>query len=161
MGRVLRGEVEAEDGDQLLAAARLGYHQGHYARAVELFEKAFTIEPALAEDMAGQNRYYAAGSAALAAGNQEDEASLNDARRVELRQLAMDWLRADLSFWSQTLESNPEERRRISVGLAHWQRNPHFRAISDPKVLETFPAAEREAWKALWFEAYRLRQRAR
>ena len=85
----------------------------------------------------------------------------DDGRRIELRQLALEWMRADLRFWSQTMESNPEERRRISVGLAHWQRNPDFRAISDPKVLETFPATEKEAWKALWFEAYRLRERAR
>jgi hypothetical protein len=132
----------------------------HYA-AARFCADAFAAEPKLADDLKTGNRYNAACSAALAAaGLGGDAAKLDDVERTRLRKQAFDWLRADLTAWTEQLESRPpstgDAARQL---LVHWQQDTDLAAVRDTAALAKFPPEERAAWESLWADVSALLMR--
>src|SRR5262249_50767285 len=139
----------------------------------------------LAEDLAKQYRYRAAGCALLAAaGRGRESASRGEKEKAELRRQALDWLTADLALYRRQVyptppqgqaEKNPlailERLAQEPTGpraaavlqvcelLSHWQSNDGLNGVRDPE-LARLPAVEQQAWHKLWAGAKELRRQA-
>ncbi len=95
---VLDGKAHPKDAAETLEFAYLAHEQQRFAAASRLFDRAFEIEPRLAEDRNSSNRYNAACAAALAASGQgRDEPPLDERARSRLRRQAYLRLEADLA----------------------------------------------------------------
>ena len=82
------------------------HKRGYFAASAAIWFAGFAADPNLADDMTAQNRYNAACSAAVAAaGNGIDRPPLDEQARTRWRKQALDWLRADLTYWAKHLES--------------------------------------------------------
>jgi hypothetical protein len=46
------------------------------------------------------------------------------------------------------------------MALEHWQHDPEFKDVRDPKTRAMLPEAERAAWDKLWSDAEALLDRA-
>jgi tetratricopeptide (TPR) repeat protein len=151
---VLAGAVRTEDAAETLEFAYLAHDQQRFAGASRLFERAFEIQPKLADDRTSSNRYNAACSAALAAAGQgRDEPPLDEAARSRLRHSAYQYLKVDLAAGSEALRlSQPLEKARLQQTLAHWKVDPDLSGIRAPEVLAQLPELERNNWQALWTE---------
>jgi tetratricopeptide (TPR) repeat protein len=155
------------------------YRQCHVA-AVNLYSDAFKADPKLAEDLAVQDRYCAAISAALAAAGQgEDAQLLPDRVIVTLRRQALHWLQADLALYARLAEHQdpagglamqypPGQPRGfvdrfivvtitsctvkevVQPHLARWQKDANLASVRDKEALDRLPEDEREAWRQLW-----------
>lgn len=136
--------------------------QKRYADAVRLFEKAFAAEPKLADDLRSEHRYSAAGSAALsAAGQGEDADKLADKERMRLRKQALDWLRADLALYTTQLQSGkPADRAVVQQKMRHWQQDASLTGIRDAAALAKLPADEQKAFTQLWADVAALLKKA-
>jgi hypothetical protein len=85
---------------------------------------------------------------------------LADEERARLRQQALDWLRADLTAWTKTLdEGQPQARQVVAQTLQHWQKDADLAGLRDKATLEKLPAAERDAWRRLWADVGALLRR--
>jgi hypothetical protein len=74
---------------------------------------------------------------------------------------AIDWLKADLTAWSQRLGSDPEKVGPMVVRLlSRWTDNPDLADIRDEPSLEKLPEDERKAWQAFWAEVVALLKKA-
>jgi tetratricopeptide (TPR) repeat protein len=132
-----------------------------YAAAAGLCRAAFADEPRLAERAASNNRYKAACCAALAGrGRGQDAGGLGVQKRAEWRKQARDWLRADLTWWTEALPTNPRLGPSIQKQLRHWQTDADLAGVRDAEALASLPEAERAAWGELWGQVEALRRRA-
>jgi cytochrome c-type biogenesis protein CcmH/NrfG len=130
-------------------------YKHYYTAAVRFLSEAFAAKPQLAKKILAQNRYHAARVAALAgAGLGEDAKGLSPEQRTELRQQALDWLRADLAVYSK-LPANAVVQQR----LAHWREDPALASVRDKPALDRLPKAEREPWRKLWADVAALRKK--
>jgi hypothetical protein len=101
--------------------------------------------------MRGKPRYNAACAAALAsAGQGEDAAEWDEAKRTQGRQQALDWLRADLTYWTDLIGKDPRARPSVQKTLQHWQRDPDLVAVRDKEPLARLPQKEQQSWQKLW-----------
>src|SRR5262249_24085929 len=132
--------------------AQLCYDTGRHAAAARLWAAALTADPRLADDRRAQHRYNAACAAALAAaGTGQDDPKPDDAARAQLRQQALDWLKAERSAWARLLDSGPPQARAATTQvLQHWRGDPDLAGVRDPDALAKLPETERAAWRALW-----------
>jgi Tfp pilus assembly protein PilF len=150
--RILRGEDQAGSAPEGLDLALLCQLKGRHAAATRFLASAFAADPKLAVDLNAGNRYTGASSAALAgAGKGEDAAQTDEKERARLRRQALDWLRADLEVWGQTLEQQPDKARpRVAQTMQQWLRDADFNGVRAPEALARLPQAERESWHKLW-----------
>jgi tetratricopeptide (TPR) repeat protein len=159
----LRGEKVPASAAERLEVAELcrQYKRLHFA-AAHLAAAAFTADPKLAADLRPQHRYNAACSAALAAaGNAEDARGLAVEEWAWLQQRAHDWLRADLTAYTQFVEKgDPATRSVIQKRLAHWQSDADLLAVRDPAWLAAMPAPDRVQWQQLWADVAALQKKA-
>jgi serine/threonine protein kinase/Tfp pilus assembly protein PilF len=148
---ILDGKDEPADaGERLTLAMMCQQHKHLNAAAVRFFTDAFAEQPAVSEDVTNQHRYNAACAAALAGcGRGEDASGLDAAKRAELRKLALEWLRADLSVWEK-LREDPKERARIVQTLRHWQQDTDFAGVRGADAFSKLPTEESAAWQKLW-----------
>ena len=148
------GDIRAGDAAEMLEFAYLAHDRQRFAGASRLFERAFKIQPSLADDRNASNRYNAACSAALAAAGQgRDEPPLDEPARSRLRLRAYQYLKLDLAVWSEVLRlSRPSEKAQLQQTLAHWKVDPDLAGIRAPEVLSQLPEPERNNWQALWTE---------
>jgi serine/threonine-protein kinase len=130
------------------------------ATAVRFYGQAFNAEPKLATDLPAGNRYHAALAAICAGcGQGNDAAGLSVAARAQLRQQALDWLHADLTFWSKQRETETSEARQTtSARMQEWLSEPNLAGVRDPPGLAELPAKERHQWQALWVEVTTARK---
>jgi eukaryotic-like serine/threonine-protein kinase len=156
----------------------------HFARATSFYREAFAAEPKLTNHQPSIHRYNAACAAALAGcGQGKDAASLDEQERSRFRQLALDWLQADLRAWRKLLDKEPQRARPIvQQQMQHWQQDPDFGnsprrvthvsgtvsweelvddglGLRSPAALAKLPEAERKDWQKLWKEVEALRRR--
>ena len=128
------------------------YERALHAHAARMWAEAFQTDPMLAEDMRVQNRYNAACAAALAGcGQGKDEPPLDEAAKARWREQAVDWLKADLAFWSRQVESGqPRGRVREVVAntLQHWKADTDLAGIRDEPALGKMAEEERKACRA-------------
>ena len=119
-------------------------------------------DPKLAKDLGAKQRFQAAVAAALAGcGMGNDKPPLDAKARGRCRQLALAWLREDLTEWTKLLEGGKAaDRARLLQVLPRWQRNPDLAGLREKKALEKLPEAERKAWSALWDDVDKLLEKA-
>jgi serine/threonine-protein kinase len=170
----LRGAYQPVDNDERLALVGVCQFQTRFYRVVRLFSDGFATAANLAkdltsdcisrstlgdtqpvgrlEDLATRCRYPAARCASLAgSGLGEDGADLGEAERSRCRQLARDWLHADLILWTNMLSSgSPAARARARKALLHWQVDPDLAALRDSNAIDKLPTDERGRCVALW-----------
>jgi serine/threonine-protein kinase len=157
---VVGGEVQPANDREKLLLAQLAQlpNKRFYATSARLYGEAFAAQPRLVEDMQAMNRYNAACSAALAGTGQGEDAAKLDARaRAEWRKRALDWLRADLTFWTKVAQgAQPEAKAAARQALEKWRTDPDLAGIRDPAELGNLPADEQEAFQRLWAEVEAL-----
>jgi hypothetical protein len=117
----------------------------------------------VAEDTQAQNRYNAACAAARAGnGEGKDEPALDEAGKARWRTQAIDWLKADLAYWTKQVETGPPQARQfVAQTLQHWKIDPDLAGIRDAAALAKLPEAERNACQALWGEVDKVRNQAK
>jgi serine/threonine-protein kinase len=156
---ILANQAQPKDAAEQLALADLCLtYKQLYAAAAKLYAGAFDANPKLAEDLTKPNRYDAACAAVMAAaGLGKDATPLDANNKTQLRQQALDWLRADLALWQQQATSKaPAALDALSRSLAHWQTDSDLASIRDPMGLARLPDAERQEWQQLWAEVSKL-----
>jgi hypothetical protein len=158
---LLSGELKPVDGREALLAGKLCDSQKkRFGAAARFYAAAFAADRKLAEDLQAGNRYKAACTAALAsAGEGSDADELDADRRRELRQQALDWLRAELDAWSSSIRWNPLSFRSAAETLSHWLTSPDLSAVRDEVSLAELSPDEQLAWKQLWSDVEALRKR--
>jgi hypothetical protein len=78
-----------------------------------------------------------------------------------LRRRAWQWLKAELTAWSNTLRLGPpEDRSRIQPTLENWKQDPDLALIRAPESLARLPESERQLWQALWTQTDALLKQA-
>jgi tetratricopeptide (TPR) repeat protein len=121
---ILSGKQQPADVGERLALAQLCQlpNKKRYRTALRFFEEAFAADPKLTGDQPSTFRYNAACAAALAGCGQGTDADKLDAKeRARLRQQALDWLRADLKAWRQTLDRSPDKAGpAVEQKMQHW-----------------------------------------
>ena len=159
---VLRGQDQPANAAERLEFADLCTIKKQYAAPVRFYAAAFAAEPTRADDRKALHRYNAACAASLAgSGLGADAAPLDAPERSRWRQQAREWLAAELMVYTQQLQSQkPEDRRLALQRLGHWQRDPDLGSVRDPQALAKLPADERAAWEKLWGEVAALLQQA-
>ena len=122
-----------------------------YRAAVRFFGEAFAAQPAVADDLASGNRYMAACAAALAGGRHGPGASrLDEMEGARLRNLSLEWLRAELTAWDKRRQDDAKGCPTIQRTLLLWQSADPLAGVREADALEKLPEAERQAWGALW-----------
>ena len=159
---LLKGQAEPADTADRIAIASICYDKGLHAAAAKLLREAFQVDAKLAEDVQAGNRYNAACSAALAGcGNSKDEPPPNQEVRERLRRQALDWLKADLAYWTKQVETGPPQAKAlVSRKLQHWKIDPDLAGIRDPEALKRLHEGEQKVWRAFWSEVDSILDRA-
>jgi serine/threonine-protein kinase len=143
VGDVLGGkkQVTAQRRCQIAAACLL---KKRYRDSVQLFDEAFTAQPALADDLISR---FEAACAAVKAG--EEAGGIPE--RVRLLNKAITWLRADLDVWSKVLpRGNELERQSLLRAMYPWRWEPRLASIRDPQRLRGWPPEQRAQCRTLW-----------
>jgi tetratricopeptide (TPR) repeat protein len=155
---LLKGEYQPKDPAERLGLAVVCRARKLHAAAARLSADAFAADPRLADDLGAGHRYYAAGSAALAAAGQcKDAGKLDDRERARLRQQALGWLRADLALWTrQADKGTPQARAAVKKWLQTWLNDAGLLGVRDESALARLPAEEQAAWRKLWDEVAKL-----
>jgi hypothetical protein len=160
---VLRGDDKPNDAAERIEFADLAYKMKQFGSSARLYTDSFRSEPKLAEDMKSAARYNAACAAALAgAGHGDDQPPLNEKEKTRWRKQALDWLRADLAFWTKQAETGkPEAKALVSQKLQPWKADSDLAGIRDETALQTLPEDDRKACRSLWAEVEALLAKSR
>ncbi len=143
--RVLRGEAAPSSAQECVLLARICRAKGLHREAVGFWQRAFSLDPALAEDREQRLRETAARDAALAGAWKE----------------ALSLLRDELGILRKQVQPGEvADARRVLRALTRWTNYRELAAIRGADALGRLPAAEREALQSLWDEVDELRQRA-
>jgi tetratricopeptide (TPR) repeat protein len=178
LGRVFRLKGRHEEAVRTLRRAvellpdRADYHAalaaalkdaGRPAASAAAYRKAFTLQPALADNLRQGHRYHAARAAVLAGSGQgKDAGELDAAQRASWRRQALTWPGADLALWARQRNSGTaEDRQAVQAALKRWQLDADLAFIRDEKGLARLPAEEQQACKDLWVKVEALVRSAR
>jgi serine/threonine protein kinase/tetratricopeptide (TPR) repeat protein len=160
---ILSGKQQPADAkDCLLLAEMCQRHKHLHAAAAQFYAESFAREPRVIDDLQSEHRYNAVCSAALASCGQGKDADKLDAReRTRLRQLALDWLRADLEAYRQVMEQSAGKASPVIVQrMQHWLKDPDFTGVRGEEALAKLPEEERAAWRKLWADVEQMRATA-
>jgi serine/threonine-protein kinase len=160
---ILRGDEKPRNAAEEIGFAELFFSAKQFGQSARLYTDAFQADPKLVETVDTRHRYDAACSAALAsAGKGDDKLPLNEPAKARWREQAIDWLRADLVFWTKQAQSaDPMARSRVSQTLQGWKTETDLAGIRDETALQALPEDERKACRALWAEVEALLAKAR
>ncbi len=148
---VVGGKAQPADAAEALEFAYLAHDQQKFATASRLFDRAFEIEPKLAEDRDNSHRYNAACAAALAVSGQgHDEPPLDETSRARLRRRAYQQLKADLDGWEALRHGQPFERARMQQFLSRWKVAPDLAGLRATQALMRIPEPDRHDLEVLW-----------
>ncbi len=159
---MLSGKETHKDDAERIQLADRAYQKALHATSACLFAEAIASDPKLADDRQAVHRYNAACAAALAGcGQGKDEPPPNEAAKTKLRQLAREWLQAELAAWAKVLETGPLElKAKIAPTLQHWKTDADLAGIRDEKELAKLLEPERATLKQLWKDVDRLLTKA-
>jgi tetratricopeptide (TPR) repeat protein len=159
---VLRGTDKPKSAAEVIEFAFLAYNTKQFGASARLYSESFRADPKPAEDMTAGNRYNAACAAALAgAGQGDDKPPLDEKEKTGWRKQALDWLRADLAFWTkQAATGKPEAKALVSQQLQHWKVDSDLAGIRDETAITALPADEQKSCRALWAEVEALLAKA-
>jgi serine/threonine protein kinase/Flp pilus assembly protein TadD len=120
------------------------------AAAARLYKKAFELSPDLADSMESSYRTFAARAAAAAAcGRGDDAGEIDERSRGEFRNLALNWLEADLAYRLK----QGSEKFKLEYDLTLKLNHPDFAPFRTPEKLAALPETERARWIAFWRNA--------
>jgi hypothetical protein len=74
----------------------------------------------------------------------------DDPERARWRKQALDWLRADLTIWSDRLGNSPNNASAVRGALDQWRRVQALAGIREPEELAKLPELERAAYTRFW-----------
>jgi eukaryotic-like serine/threonine-protein kinase len=160
---IFQGQAQPDNAAGLLALTDLCQRYKQYnGSATRFYAAAFEKNPALADDLQKNLRYDAACVAVLAAaGKGKDADRFKDPDRTRFRQLAFDWLRADLALWRKQLKTgNVAEVLLLQQKLAQWRRDPNLAGVHDADELSGLSREEREPWQEFWADVAQLLKEA-
>jgi tetratricopeptide (TPR) repeat protein len=159
---VLKGIDKASSAVEQLEFARLCALRKLYAASARFYEAAFAAEAKGAAAVPSSVRIQAACAAALAGcGQGKDAPDLDAGERARRRQQALDWLRLDLKWWRQALDSaGGQARAAIAQRLRRWEANSDLAGVRDRTALDRLPEAERRQWLEFWADVEALQRRA-
>jgi hypothetical protein len=125
-----------------------------HVNAARLWADAFQGESKLSQDIQANHRCDAACAAALAGSGQgNDEPPLDEAGEARWRKQAVEWLRADLAYWTKQVETGPSQARQlVAQTLQHWKSDADLVGIREQASLAKLPDDEQKACRALWAE---------
>ncbi len=155
---VLAGDLEFDEASDYLNYAMicLKYKQ-QYADAVHLYRKALAADATL-PSMEKTVRLNAARAAIQAsAGRGVDPPALAD--RAGFRNVALTWLRAELTMRKRTFERRNSEGPDVHQEMLLWLNDSLFVPVRHPFFLSTLTPEEREVWGEFWNEVRKLRDR--
>jgi tetratricopeptide (TPR) repeat protein len=149
-----RGDDKPKDAAEALDFARCAYYTQQFGLSARLYTESFRSEPRLAEDMKAQNRYNAACALALAGtGKPAEKPPLDEAAKARWRKQALDWLKADLTYWSKQAQTGkPEDQAEVGRTLRHWKYDFDLAGIRDEEGMKALAEDEQTACRALWAE---------
>jgi serine/threonine-protein kinase len=158
---ILRGTEKPASATEQLDLAQLCLFKKHYATAARFARDAFTAEPKRAQAVLDGARYNAACAAALAGcGQGKDTRSLDDKERALWRRQALDWLRQDLTWWSEALDSaDAPTNARARQQLRHWKADGDLAGVRAQDALARLPDDERKQWQRFWSDVDALLRR--
>lgn len=127
-------------------------HHRCYNTAAKFYGEAMSAEPALIKDDRQKTRQRAAASAAQAGtGGGTDAGALTDAEKTRLRQQALGWLKADLSYnLDRAASGSYRDREAAAKTLYEERENPLLACVRDKEALGRLPADERAQWTQYW-----------
>lgn len=161
---VLRGDARPANVAETLEFAELCGLRGraHLVAAARLYAEALgaSAQPALA--LQDEHRYHAACVAALIGCHQEGAGEeLSSGERAHWRGQARDWLRAELSLWTRTLDQGSQtDRIVVRNRLVRLWADPDLAGLLDGGSLDELPPDEQQKCRALWSEIDALILRA-
>jgi tetratricopeptide (TPR) repeat protein len=149
---ILAGEAKPASAAEQFELGQLCLARTRYMAAARFFRDAFAADARATERVPSGNRYTAACAAVLAACRQgKDTADLDDKDVEQWRQQALDWLRADLAWWSKAVETaGTQNRAAIARTMRQWQSDPDLAGVRDSSALARLPQPQREQWLKLW-----------
>jgi tetratricopeptide (TPR) repeat protein len=159
---VLRGHEKPKDVVEGLDFGKMASIRKRYSISARLFAAAFQADPKLADDVAAEYRYNAARAAAMAgAGQGDDKPPLDEPEKARWRKQALDWLKADLVFWTKQDQTGMAEAKAlVSQTLGHWKADADLAGIRDPDALAKLPENEQTACRDFWADVEALLKRA-
>jgi eukaryotic-like serine/threonine-protein kinase len=154
------GKEKPADDAERLALARFCQQpfKKLYAASCRFYSEAFAHDAKLAADVQTGDRYNAACVAALAGRGQGDDADkLDDKEQARFRKQAVEWLRADLAYWTKQATSEKSgDRERVRQTLKHCQEDADLSGLRDAAELPKLPADEQQSCKKLWADVQAL-----
>jgi serine/threonine-protein kinase len=159
---ILNGKEQLANNERL-ECAQMCLLKKWYTAAARLYQNTFSLVPESAIRVPSGVRFEAACAAALA-GCGQDSAHAPGLKKVERtgwRKQALEWLRADLAYWTTTLEAGkPQLRVLVQKTMQNWQSAARLACVRDAEALARLPETERDAWRQLWADVTALHQRA-
>jgi Tfp pilus assembly protein PilF len=160
---VLRGDEKPTDAAEGIGFAYLAYGIKQFGPSARLYAGSFGADLKLAQDIQVGNRYNAACAAALAgAGQGQEKPPLDETDKARWRKQAIDWLRADLVFWTKQAHSGTlQAQALVSETLEHWKVDSDLAGIRDETAVKALAEEEQRAIRALWAEVDAVLAKAR
>jgi len=156
----IEGKIKPANAAEQMEFAQLCIGKKLYAGAARFRRDAFAADPKLAENVTSGARYDAAFFAILAAcGQGKDSDKLDDKVCARWRQQALDWLRADLAWWSKSLDAKSPSVAAVQQTMRHWQTDADLAGVRDENALAKLPDDERARWRQLWTDVSALIKR--
>jgi tetratricopeptide (TPR) repeat protein len=153
---ILQGTTKPTNAIPALDFADLCARRQHPGAAVGLYTFAFTATPGLSEEYLMHYRHDAARAAVRASLGEGQDAPSDDAKRVALRNQALDWLRANRDTWVARYDrGNAEDRRDTSREVHICLLDAILANVREP-ALARLGVDERRRWAAFWENLNRL-----
>jgi serine/threonine-protein kinase len=156
-------QPQLEDERLALLAARLALYevQGLRGSVAGLYSELLRAEPKLGEALAKGGRLYAARAVALAGcGKGIDADQLDDKERGLRRRQALEWLRQDLTAWSDLAAKNDAQSRAlVRVRMRALQTDYDLACLRASDALARLSAEEQQQWEKFWSDVNALLQR--
>ncbi len=161
MPEVLQGNKQPKNAEERVELARIASLKGLYASAAKLCSQVIEAEPKAAEPGASAIRYSQAGCAALAGtGRGAEKPALDERQMAEWRKRALEWLKADLAFWTKQVEhGTADAKKTVRQTLEEWKGDAAFAGVRDEGDLKKLLAEEQREWRGLWTDVEKVLKR--
>lgn len=147
---ILKEEAEPANAMEYFQFADLLTRMRRYDLASRLCVEGLAASPEMAADLVQNNRYKAAGCAALA-GYETEKSDVPPDERARWRKQAREWLLADIAGWYKQLEQNDPSIRGVALArFQSWRTNRNLASIRDADCLSTLSSAEWADCLAIW-----------
>jgi serine/threonine-protein kinase len=148
----LEGKHQPRDNAERLALVDGCQYMGYSFAAARLYADAFAQDPGLAGDFRAGHRVRAARAAALTGCDLgKDTSGLEDNERKRWRDQSLQWLRADLTAWNESLAADPENARPlVRQTLTRWRGDRDLTGVRERDALEKLSEDERIDFGRFW-----------